>query len=478
MVSTHRTVLSGLCMLLLLQAVALAAPARPAAPEVLPSVMELRITLPDGKTATGTAFLALKDGLAVTALHQLRNAKSVTARFSNGEEFECPGLVDVDEKRNIALLRIKLFGRPVLALKAPEPAAGSKVWFASAAPAGFGVAEATMQAPLVEDGVKYLPFTPSTSPETSGGPVLNAAGEVLGVIAIRMAEGREQFLALPAAYVLALDPTLPTRPWSGTAATGTPAGQAHEAVDRLLADGLVRCLDLFTAYTYADLRTGGTGYLEGIPLLLYQVRQSAETSSAALAAANSADPVRQRLVQKSRKLHEGLLKATDLLIQSVVLAQQLKDWGAAPKDLWSRSKALVEATTAADPEMLADARHLLETSAAFREALPTEAAMSVGLVDRTAGYALGVDSLSRDPFALLLVHPESFAARLGFEPGDRVISVAGREFKPTDTTEDLKLLLKAHLGQEIPAVIERDGKTETLELDLPKEIPAEFLVKP
>jgi len=478
MVSILRRLLSVLSLLFLVQAVAWAAPIKPGPPEVLPSVMELRIAFPDGRTATGTGFLALKDGLAVTALHQVRNAKSVTARFSNGEEFECVGLVDADERRNVALLRIRLFGRPVLALTALEPVAASKVWFASARSEGFGVAEATMQAPIVEGGVKYLPFTSSISPETSGGPLLNAAGEVLGVVAIRTVEGREQCLALPSASVLALDPTLATRPWSGAAGSPKPSGQADETVDRTLADGLVNCLSLATAYTYADLRTGGVGYLEGIPLVLYQVRQAAETSSSAVAAANSVDPLRQRLLQKTRKVHEGLLKSTDLMIQSVVLAQQQGAWGAASKDLWSRSKALVEETTAADPELQADARQLFATSEAFRAALPAEGAIRLGLVPHTSGYALGVDSLPRDPFALLMVLPDSFAARLGFKPGDRVVSVAGREFNATETTEDLKLLLKAHLGEKIPAVVERGGERETMTLRLPKEIPPDFLATP
>ncbi len=478
MISIPRRVLSTLCLFLLVRAAALAAPVDAGPPEVLPSVMELRIVLPDGRTATGTAFLAIKDGLAATALHQVRNAKSVTARFSNGEEFECSGLVDVDERRNVALVRIKLFGRPVLPLNTLEPEAGSKVWFASARPEGFGVAEATMQASLIEEGVKYLPFTPSTSPETSGGPLLNPAGEVLGVIAIRTVDGQPQFLALPAAAVLALDPTLATRPWSAASPSGSPSAQTDAAVDRILADSLVNCLSLFTAYTYADIRTRGMGYLEGIPLVLYQIRQAAETSAAEVGAATSADPVRRRLLHKSRKLHEGLLKSTDLMIQSVVMAQQLKDWGAAPKDLWSRSKALVEATTATDPELQADSKQLYQTSEAFRAALPDEAAMGLGLVERTSGYALGVDNFSRDPFALVMVLPDSFAARLGFQPGDRIVSVAGREFKTTETIEDLKLVLKAHLGQKIPAIVERDGRKVTLTLRLPKEIPAEFIETP
>lgn len=465
-----RYALAGLALVLTLATAAPAAPPK-APPSVLPSVMELRILLQDGRTATGTAFLALRDGVAVTAWHQVRNARSVTVRFPNGEEFECSGLVDVDEKRNVALLRVKLFGRPLLEMKAVEPAPGSPVFFASAKEEGFGVAAAAMGTPRVEEGVKLLPFQPSVSPGTSGGPLLTPAGEVVGVVAIRTAEGKEEALALPAAYVLALDPTLPTRAWGAPAAD--PGGD--EALDKRVGESLLAGLELLVAYVYADEVTRGQGFLQGMPPVLYQCRQEVESSLKHLANLRTADPLRQRLLAVTVRALDAGVKATDLAIQSVVVAQQQNGWGPASADLCNRSRALIQTEAAMRPEVLADLKQLLEASAAFRATLPAEALYTMGVLERTSGYSLGVQSFHRDPFVFVLVFPKGFAAQLGFEPGDKLVSLGSRTFKTGDTVEDLRREIQAHLGQTLPAMVERGGKPVGLEVDIPKEIPQAFL---
>ena len=96
-------------------------------PKILPSVAILNIQRADGKPAIGTAFLGVKDGMLVTALHIIRDAVRVTATFPNGEEFDCSGIIDKDERRNLALIRIKAFGRPMLKIDPAELAAGEKL---------------------------------------------------------------------------------------------------------------------------------------------------------------------------------------------------------------------------------------------------------------------------------------------------------------------------------------------------------------
>lgn len=444
-----------------------AAPKAPQPPSVLPSVMELRVLRSDGRTAVGTAFLALREGVAVTAAHVLRDAKSVTARFSNGEEFECTGLLDLDEKRNVALLRVKLFGRPLLELKPLEPPPGSAMFLASAREEGFGVAAATLGPARVEEGVKFLPLTPSNPVGTSGGPLLTAAGEVIGIVALR----GEETLALPAAYALALDPTLPLKPWSAPAGAG-----GDEVVDQRLAEGLVAGLELLVAYVYADAITGGQGFLNGMPPVLYECRQGVESSLKHMAALHPADPLRQRLLAASVRAMEAGVKATDLMIQSVLVAQQAGAWNPNSADMLQRSRALLQAEAAMRPEVLADLKGLLASSETFRKTFPPECLYTMGVLERKSGYGLGVQAFHRTPFTFLLVMPEGLAEQLGFETGDRLLSLGARTWTPTDTAEDLRLELKAHLGQTLPAVVERGGKTVKLEVEIPREIPREFLI--
>lgn len=446
-----------------------AAPKTPPPPSVLPSVMELRILMPDGRTAVGTAFLALREGVAVTAAHLVRDAKSVTARFANGEEFECTGLIDVDPKRNVALLRVKLFGRPLLDLKALDPPAGTAVFFASAREEGFGVAPATLGAARIEEGVKFLTLTPSTPPGTSGGPLMTATGEVFGIVALT----GQEVLGLPASYALALDPTLSVKPWSGVVDAG-----GDEVVDQRMAESLVAGLELLVAYLYADASTAGHGFLSGMPPVLYECRQQVESSLKHLAGLRTADPLRQRLMAATVRALESGVKATDLLIQSVVVGQQAGTWGPTSADLMQRSRALMGTEAAMRPEVLADLKQLVATSETFRKTFPPECLYTLGVAERKSGYGLAIQAFHRTPFSFLVVMPKGLGEALGFESGDRLVSLGSRTWTPADTMEDLRMELKAHLGQTVPAVVERSGKTVTLEIDIPKEIPQEYLIRP
>ncbi|MBK7704440.1 MAG: PDZ domain-containing protein [Acidobacteria bacterium] len=77
---------------------------------------------------------------------------------------------------------------------------------------------------------------------------------------------------------------------------------------------------------------------------------------------------------------------------------------------------------------------------------------------------------------MLVVYNDGFADKIGLRPGDTIKSVAGRDFTNVWDIEELKLLIKENLGKKVKAVVERDGKTQTIDLKLPKTIPAEAIV--
>lgn len=181
---------------------------------LLPSIVTLTVEKKDGSGVTGTAFLAIKDGIAVTALHVVRNAKRVTANFSNGDEYEVTGLIDKDEKRDLALIRIKTFGKPLLRFVTAEPAIGSKVYVIGA-PKGleFSISDGLLSQIQNIDRVNNYQFSCPASPGNSGGPLVNASGEVLGVVSWQLREGQNLNFAIPSTYVLGLDSTLSTQAW-------------------------------------------------------------------------------------------------------------------------------------------------------------------------------------------------------------------------------------------------------------------------
>lgn len=96
--------------------------------KAVPSIATLRIEKADGTVGLATAFLALQDGVAVTAWHVVNGATRATAKFPDGEEFEVSGLIDRDVIRDVALIRVKVSGRPLLQFTTKESAVGSKTY--------------------------------------------------------------------------------------------------------------------------------------------------------------------------------------------------------------------------------------------------------------------------------------------------------------------------------------------------------------
>jgi S1-C subfamily serine protease len=195
--------------------------------------------------------VAIKDGLAITAWHLVKDAKRVIAKFSSGEEFEVSGLVDKDEKRDVAIVKIKVFGRPCLDMNPMDSPIGSKSYVIGS-PKGleFAITEGLVSQIQTIDGIKYYQFSCPASPGNSGGPLVNGKGEVIGVVSWQLRDGQNLNFAIPVSYVLGLDSTLPTQPWSSvttTAPIGKPAATDSVLADTILADAVLTTLDAETA---------------------------------------------------------------------------------------------------------------------------------------------------------------------------------------------------------------------------------------
>jgi S1-C subfamily serine protease len=146
----------------------------------LPAIVTLESRNKDGSSSIGSAFLAIRDGVAVTAWHTVGDALEVIARFSSGEVFEVSGLIDKDERRDVALIRIKVFGRPLLSLSADEPAIGSRAYVIGA-PRGleYTISEGIVSQKQLVEGIEQYQFSCAASPGNSGGPLLDDKGVVL-----------------------------------------------------------------------------------------------------------------------------------------------------------------------------------------------------------------------------------------------------------------------------------------------------------
>jgi|GEM_PF-5806821 len=233
-----------------------------------PSIITLSIERANGTQAVGTAFLAVRKGVAVTAWHVLKGARSITAKFSDGHEAKVTGVIDKDETRDVAYLGIESEDRPVLKIAEGDPRVGSRAYVIGS-PRGmdFSISDGIIsQTPLFGDDKLYQ-FTCPVSPGNSGGPLLDAAGHVLGIVSWQLRDAQNLNFAVPGRTLGLLDESKAVVPLKGDEATNE---NVVAATDELIFD-IFSQIDI--AASSSDDGTGKSAFLfesEGTQISLFQ----------------------------------------------------------------------------------------------------------------------------------------------------------------------------------------------------------------
>ncbi len=464
-------------------AVSLACPGQEAkpGPTSLPSIVTLGIQAKDGKTRAGNAFLAVKEGVLVTALHIIKDAAKITATFPNGEEFDCPGLIDKDERRNVALLRIKSFGRPLLKIDPGELAVGDQVTCPVVKDGAFGVVGTAVTGIRIDRGVKLYVLSGEIPLGNNGSPLLNGRGEVVGVQVSVTEDGRDLSMALPSAYILGLEPSLPPQPWSPAAAPAGPGAPAapspNDAVDAGIASALISVHDIYCSTFPMTLNIFWTTKYSTLDnAVLYGWQSSLDNVNTQLEWLKTDDPLREKVIQAAGQLFARMKASLEYDIKCNVLNNDNSGKNTAQAEDFSK-RAISTLNSVLDQISLLtpDFRRLAEISPEFMKALPIEMRYFLGLAERRSKLYLGAQVSSVKPY-YLINSGTGLADKLGLRSGDTIISAGGREFQATDDIEEFKLLIEANLGRVLEVVVDRKGKRKTLQSNIPAKMPEKFLL--
>ena len=176
--------------------------AREIAARTAPAVVKIRALANGSEVASGSGFVIRADGVVVTNFHVVQEATSLEVELATGEVFTTVYVLGTDERRDLALL--KLPTARLAALEAGDPSAvevGDPV-YVMGNPMGLDrtFSDGLVSARRVLDGVAYLQISAPISSGSSGGPVLDAQGRVVGVATATMAEGQNLNLAVPMTY--------------------------------------------------------------------------------------------------------------------------------------------------------------------------------------------------------------------------------------------------------------------------------------
>ena len=432
--------------------------------KALPGVVILNATYTNGKTSRALGFVTSSSGLVATDYAFVNDVKSMTATFSDGESFTVSGVVDFDDPKNIALVRIKVDGKTAEKTSTADVKVGDVVHIIDCNNGtDFRVQDGKVSNVNVSNGTKQIAVTCTSTWGDYGSPLLNSEGNVVGILNLYARDPNAPDVAVPISYVLGLDKTLATKGWdkfksaaaatpkttTKTSSTSSGTGNSNE---QLLAN-------LIVVY-YDSILTLNEQY--GINLM--DGSWSVDTKSTMDAYNAKLKEYSAALEKISFNNSKEEMARKDLIHCENQLAADFTDMGTAAHEA-TTNKAWTTEATALENKAFKDSQALptdgsigkLIKDPRFQSFLPRMFLEQQNLIPDINGYKLGVKFAVLQPLTLIYVAPGSVAANLQLQSLDTIIDINGTVPKDMD---EIKTLIKNAAGQTITLHVKRLGQTD------------------
>lgn len=149
--------------------------------------------------ATGSGFTVSRDGTLITNYHVIEKAHSAIVKSESGGFFPIQGLLAVDAANDLAILKIEGKDFPFLNLGSSDNLEAGVRICVIGSPLGLEgtLSEGIISAVREVAGLRrWLQITASISPGSSGSPVFNSKGEVVGVATMLLRGGQSLNFAI------------------------------------------------------------------------------------------------------------------------------------------------------------------------------------------------------------------------------------------------------------------------------------------
>jgi S1-C subfamily serine protease len=169
----------------------------------LPSVVTVIVHDKAGNAVSLGSGVVVRSGLIVTNVHVVAGAEGVTVFFSDGRAAESPGYAIADTTHDIAVIRADTGRCLALPLAQHDNVHVGDAVVAIGSPEGYAgtVSTGIVSALRSDDSGSVIQITAPISHGSSGGALLNADGEVIGVTFSGVDEGQNLNFAYPVQYV-------------------------------------------------------------------------------------------------------------------------------------------------------------------------------------------------------------------------------------------------------------------------------------
>ena len=364
----------------------------------------------------GSGFIVSADGLILTNAHVVQGAKEVTVKLTDRREFRAK-VLGADAKTDVAVLKIDAKDLPSLPMgSSTELKVGQSV-IAIGSPFGF---DNTVTAGVVSAKSRSLPdgsFVPfiqtdvAVNPGNSGGPLLNARGEVVGINSqIYSRSGGYQGLSF-----------------------AIPIELATQVKDQIVATGKASHAKLGVTVQEVNQKLADAFKLESPEGAL--VAGVEPGSAADKAGVKSGDVIRQ--IDGKKIVAAGDLSA---------MVGQSKPGTQVALEVWRQGKR--ETLTA----QLGDAAGKAGTQARSGDDTAADKGR-LGLALRPQQSGEGGEGSAGSEKGLMVEQASGAAAAAGVKAGDRLLAINGQ---PVRSVEQLREVV-AKAQKSVALLIERDG---------------------
>ena len=311
-------------------------------------------------TGLGSGFVAAADGKIVTNFHVIEGATEASIVTSDRIEHKDIEVIALDKAHDLAVLRIKGQSLKPLALADSNLARAGDHVVAIGNPLGLGgtISDGLLSAIRELPELTVLQISAPISPGSSGGPVFNDHGEVIGVSTFLLSGGQNLNFAIP---INIAKPLLTGNKGTPLAARATPAPQRNipHYPPSLLKDCPPSQLQTIVGAISNAINVGAPLYNQGNVEACYRIYEGAALEV-------------QRTVQQCQGPKQTLLSSVDN-------AKKLAGWSErawAMRDTFDGLLALAK-PTAAGSGTIAVTRHIPLVPLAAIDECPTQDITSI-----------------------------------------------------------------------------------------------------
>lgn len=255
-------------------------------PTLIARVAPAVAVISDEDGRRGSGFVVSREGLIVTNLHVVAPMKQPRVTFASGRAFHAVAIVGYDSDRDLVLLKVAGKGLPTLPLGASASVRVGQRVVAFGAPWGLsgtatnGIVSAIRLHHSLP-GATLLQTDAAINPGSSGGPLVNTEGQVVGVVVSTIPKAQSLGFAVPVDELRSLIRSSGYGPGSGTAKGCGPSSRCEPKRDLALTPEELRRRLLLTQWGPSLLprrwRAEGDFYADAAPAAVFELNGN-ETS--------------------------------------------------------------------------------------------------------------------------------------------------------------------------------------------------------